>query len=237
MLQPRASSPPSAKNRHWITSTAASASSAGPPPSRADSRMPPPMCPLDPVPGMVKLIIWAANTKAPPTAIMGSFWLVSWLRCTRAALTASAPALTAHMVSPTAGESKASDICMVLFSSSKKAVSIGVSAAGHKKAMRAAAPPFPGRAVAFMADKCKQAGRCAHRQPCKFVWKGFPPFRSAKTLFLRARRPFLRRAPGGTILYFIIANSAGPVKSAGPLPPGGPRAQPKPSTRQSQPRP
>ncbi len=186
---------------------------------------------------MVKLIIWAANTKAPPTAIMGSFWLVSWLRCTRAALTASAPALTAHMVSPTAGESKASDICMVLFSSSKKAVSIGVSAAGHKKAMRAAAPPFPGRAVAFMADKCKIRPAGAPTGSHQTLLNGLSLFRAVMALFLRARRPFLRRAPGGTILYFIIGNSAGPVKSAGPLPPGGPRAQPKPSKRQAQPRP
>ena len=120
---------------------------------------------------MVKLIIWAANTKAPPTAIMGSFWRVSWLRCTRAALTASAPALTAHMVSPTVGGQQRighmHGFDSPLFQKFQKQVQQQSAPGSKKKAMRGRRPSLPGWAVAFMADN-KQAGRFVHRQPWNF---------------------------------------------------------------------
>lgn len=113
-LQPRASRPPSAKNRHWMTSTDASVSSAGAPPSMAASRMPPPMWPEEPVPGMVKLIIWAANANAPVTAMTGIFRSPRPSLPTRTAETASAAALTAYIAPPTAGETRASAMCMTI---------------------------------------------------------------------------------------------------------------------------
>ena len=72
ILAPKAMNPPSAKARHWITSTEASVISAAHGPSMADSRMPPTKWPLDPVPGIEKLIIWAAKTNAPMTPISGT---------------------------------------------------------------------------------------------------------------------------------------------------------------------
>ena len=41
-------------------------------PKMALSIIPPHKCPEEPVPGMVKLIIWAAKTKAPMTPITGT---------------------------------------------------------------------------------------------------------------------------------------------------------------------
>ena len=45
-------------------------------PSVAASISPPARCPLEPVPGIVKLIIWAANTNAPITPISGTLSLL-----------------------------------------------------------------------------------------------------------------------------------------------------------------
>jgi hypothetical protein len=74
--------------------------------------MPPPMCPLEPVPGMVKLIIMAAKMNAPITPINGivllSIFSFNFLD--------EYPIVTidpAHIVAPTAGESKASAMCMI----------------------------------------------------------------------------------------------------------------------------
>ena len=161
--------------------------------------MPPPMCPLEPVPGMVKLIIWAANTKAPPTAIMGSFWRVSWLRCTRAALTASAAALTAHMVSPTVGDNNASDICMgliLLISKIPKASSTAIRP-GQQKSHEGRRPALPGPGSRLHGRQCtsKPTGSYTGSRGTLIEWAFL--FRSAKALFLRARRPFLGQAPRG----------------------------------------
>ena len=55
MLQPRASSPPSAKNRACTVSTEAMVRKAACGPKRIARIMPPPRWPLDPVPGMVEV--------------------------------------------------------------------------------------------------------------------------------------------------------------------------------------
>ncbi len=70
------------------------------------------MCPLEPVTGMVKLIICAAKINAPITPIRGmvllSMFSLSFLD--EYPMAATEPA---HIVAPTAGESKASAICMM----------------------------------------------------------------------------------------------------------------------------
>ena len=72
MLAPRASKPPSAKNKACTVSTDAITTSAGQGPSSRASSSPPPRWPLDPVPGIAKLIICAAKTKAPSMPISGT---------------------------------------------------------------------------------------------------------------------------------------------------------------------
>ena len=73
MLHPSASSPPSAKKSAWTVSTEAMTRKAACGPRRIARIIPPPRCPLDPVPGIVKLIIWEAKMKAPSTPISGIF--------------------------------------------------------------------------------------------------------------------------------------------------------------------
>ena len=73
MLQPRAKSPPSAKNKHWITNTEAIVKNPASGPNNDANKIPPPICPLEPVPGIVKFIICDANTNAPSTPIKGIF--------------------------------------------------------------------------------------------------------------------------------------------------------------------
>jgi hypothetical protein len=69
------------------------------------------MCPLEPVPGIVKLIIMAAKINAPITPISGIVLLsiLSFNFLDEYPMVATEPA---HIVTPTAGESKASAICM-----------------------------------------------------------------------------------------------------------------------------
>ena len=73
MLHPSASSPPSAKKSAWTVNTEAMTRKAACGPRRTARIIPPPRCPLDPVPGIVKLIIWEAKMKAPSTPISGIF--------------------------------------------------------------------------------------------------------------------------------------------------------------------
>ena len=73
---------------------------------------PPPRCPLDPVPGMVKFSIWQAKMKAPSTPMSGTSRASFSCLILRAQSTVIA-AVAAHMVQPTAGETKPSAICMV----------------------------------------------------------------------------------------------------------------------------
>jgi len=73
MLQPRASRPPSAKKRAWTVNTEAMTRKAACGPRRTARIIPPPRCPLEPVPGIVKLIIWEAKMKAPRTPMRGIF--------------------------------------------------------------------------------------------------------------------------------------------------------------------
>ena len=65
IFAPNARSPPSAKNRHWISKTAVSVTTAGAPPSSPASRIPPPICPLEPVPGskLAEAVTYAKNQK------------------------------------------------------------------------------------------------------------------------------------------------------------------------------
>jgi hypothetical protein len=74
--------------------------------------MPPAMCPLEPVPGMVKLIIIAAKINAPMTPIRGIVLLsiFSFSFLDEYPNVAIEPA---HIVAPTDGESKASAMCML----------------------------------------------------------------------------------------------------------------------------
>ena len=82
-------------------------------PSTALSRMPPITCPLEPVPGIEKLIICAANTKAPITPMSGMmssrrmFFTFEAATAMRVAATAPAPAAMA-------GDTSASAMCMVV---------------------------------------------------------------------------------------------------------------------------
>ena len=72
MLQPNASSPPSAKKKAWTVRTEAITRNAAYGPRSAVRINPPPRCPLDPVPGIEKLIIWEAKMNAPSMPIMGT---------------------------------------------------------------------------------------------------------------------------------------------------------------------
>jgi len=53
-------------------------------PSMIASSIPPPRCPLEPVPGIGKFTIWAANTNAPITPIIGTRPLSKLRRIRRA---------------------------------------------------------------------------------------------------------------------------------------------------------
>ena len=113
--------PPSAKTRHWITSTEASVSNAAHGPSIAESRIPPTRWPLEPVPGIEKFIIWAAKTKAPITPISGTMCssrASGSRRSFRGCLTfqiavPSRTSDTAPVTANTGGETSASDMCIV----------------------------------------------------------------------------------------------------------------------------
>ena len=72
MLHPRASRPPSPKKRACTAGTETMTGNAAEGPIRIARRSPPPRCPLDPVPGMAKLTIWAAKTNAPSTPMRGT---------------------------------------------------------------------------------------------------------------------------------------------------------------------
>ena len=111
MLQPRASSPPSAKKSAWTVRTEAITRKAACGPRRMARIIPPPRCPLDPVPGIVKLIIWLAKMKAPRTPIRGIV-RSSICRFSRFEANPVTAAVPAHNVVPTAGESRASAICI-----------------------------------------------------------------------------------------------------------------------------
>ena len=112
ILQPSASRPPSAKKSAWTVRTEAMTRKAAWGPRRMARIIPPPRCPLEPVPGIVKLIICAAKMKAPSTPIRGI--VLSSIR-SFSFFDAYPPAATdpAHSVVPTAGESKASAMCIV----------------------------------------------------------------------------------------------------------------------------
>ena len=89
-------------------------------PRTAASRIPPTRCPLDPVPGIEKLIICAAKTKAPMTPMSGTSDSglssgvsppePSRFNCRTAIVSRASDA--APVVAHTTGESSASDMCM-----------------------------------------------------------------------------------------------------------------------------
>lgn len=112
MLQPSASRPPSAKNRDCTISTEAIARNPAYGPRRIASIMPPPICPLDPVAGMVKLIICAAKMNAPRTPIRG---IICSSICffSLEAQYVIRPPLTAIIAIPTVGDTSASAICII----------------------------------------------------------------------------------------------------------------------------
>ncbi len=111
MLHPSARRPPSAKKSAWTTRTEASVRKAAWGPSRIARIIPPPRWPLEPVAGMLKLIIWAAKMNAPRTPINGAR-ASSGDSFSFFAEYAVSPAVTAHIAPPTAGESNASAICI-----------------------------------------------------------------------------------------------------------------------------
>lgn len=115
MLQPRASSPPSAKKSACTARMAAMTRKPAYGPSRTARMRPPPRWPLDPVPGMVKFSIWQAKMKAPITPMSGTS-RTSFSCLTLRAQSAVIAAEAAHMVQPTAGEMKPSAICMMFVS-------------------------------------------------------------------------------------------------------------------------
>ncbi len=75
--------------------------------------MPPIMCPLDPVPGILKLIIWAANTKAPITPIIGMMSVRLLCATFRVATTSSDTAATPAIMA-TGGDTRASAMCIII---------------------------------------------------------------------------------------------------------------------------
>lgn len=77
ILHPKAKRPPSPKNKHWTINIDTSDKNPASGPKIAASKTPPVICPLDPVPGIEKLIIWAANTNAPTTPINGILLWIS----------------------------------------------------------------------------------------------------------------------------------------------------------------
>ena len=111
MLQPSASNPPSAKKSACTISTEATTRNAACGPRRIASSRPPPRWPLDPVPGILKLIICAANRNAPSTPISGTR-RSSPSRRTWREHQATVAAVTTPIVPPTAGESSASAMCI-----------------------------------------------------------------------------------------------------------------------------
>lgn len=113
ILQPRAISPPSAKIRHWMIRTEVRVMKAAQGPNSAANRTPPMIWPDEPVPGMEKLIIWAANMNAPKTPIMGTRSSRRIVETLREATTTRAAAMTPAVMA-TGGETKASATCIVL---------------------------------------------------------------------------------------------------------------------------
>ena len=111
MLAPRARRPPSAKSRHCISSTQIIVKKAAYGPTTAESKTPPQRWPDEPVPGMVKLIICAAKTKAPITPMRGMSLslLSSFIFLIEQT---AAPAEQAYITPATVGASSASAICM-----------------------------------------------------------------------------------------------------------------------------
>ena len=116
MLHPRASRPPSANTMHCTTSTEANVRNAAHGPRIAERSIPPTICPLDPVPGIAKFIIWAAKTNAPITPMSGrirSLPAEFSLRPTLRTATPSRTAETAAVAANTGAETSASDMCMI----------------------------------------------------------------------------------------------------------------------------
>ena len=82
------------------------------PPRRSARRRPPPRWPLEPVPGMAKLTICAAKTKAPVIPISGASPSPAPLEIRRHERATTA-AEAAQKAPPTAGERRASAMCTV----------------------------------------------------------------------------------------------------------------------------
>ncbi len=102
MLQPKAKSPPSWNSRHCTMRIAAMVTMPAAGPNRIARSTPPPRWPLVPgMPGRVKLIIWAAKTKAPITPISGNR-SSAMARLAQPAAMATATAATAS-VAPATG--------------------------------------------------------------------------------------------------------------------------------------
>ena len=80
-------------------------------PSIAERKIAPDTCPLEPVPGIEKFSICAANTKAPMTPASAIF-RGSKMLFARAAQYAKDTPDTATMDKPTAGDIKASAMCI-----------------------------------------------------------------------------------------------------------------------------
>ncbi|OQB71872.1 MAG: hypothetical protein BWX92_03729 [Deltaproteobacteria bacterium ADurb.Bin135] len=74
------------------------------------------MCPLEPVPGMLKFIICAANTNAPRTPMSGVFELSFSSAIFLAEYPIKAP-LAIQKAPPTTGEINASAMCIVILPS------------------------------------------------------------------------------------------------------------------------
>ena len=111
MLHPSASSPPSAKSKHWMRSTPTIVTKAAYGPRSAARSIPPHRCPDEPVPGIVKLIICVANTNAPMMPMTGIF-LASSSNLTLCIEYPVAILEQAYIVVATAGDTKASAICI-----------------------------------------------------------------------------------------------------------------------------
>lgn len=94
-----------------MTSTDVSVMKPAHGPSMADSNTPPTMCPLEPVPGIEKLIICAAKMKAPITPIKGTMFSWGLFLTFFAAMTKSVPE-TITAAPATTGEVKASAMCI-----------------------------------------------------------------------------------------------------------------------------
>ena len=179
MLQPRASRPPSWNMRHWTMRMAAMVMIPAAGPMRMASSTPPPRWPLVPgIPGSVKLIIWAAKTKAPITPISGSL-SASRVRLASAAAMATATAARASVPAATGMLSSSLAMCIA------------------SKDMSSPLPGGAGRVAGITFREFYHTGRAGQTEFVPGVWRrGGRERVRLRSAWPRRARPWPPSAPG-----------------------------------------